>query len=289
MQHFFKSMQECNSKETSPCAWKTRPPGKINQSFSCKMRYCPLTFPDELHETSRAVQSSRRPRMSCRTMCICCLTSASAATPLRSSSGRLKDQLKRPHFTPSHATKSCILSRPRVGVPLPTQHFLNEMQARNSKVRSPFAWKTRPPSQDNQSLSCRMRYRPLTFPDEVHETSRAMQCCRRPRLSFHTMCICCLTSASTATPLRASSAGWKGRQKWPHLSSSMLPQAAPLFSHDVRMLFDLGKHCYAPPRFERRMERSAKVAPCHSLSCDQVVHREPTASRGTPAHAALSQ
>ena len=47
------------------------------------------------------------------------------------------------------------------------------------------------------------------------------------------------------------------------------------------MLSDLGKHCYAPPRFKRRTERSDKVAPLHSLSCDQGVHFEPTAIMGT--------
>ena len=116
-----------------------------NQSFSCKMRYCPLAFPDQLHETSRAMQSSRRPRMSCRTMCICCLTSASTATLLRSSSAGWNGPPKRPHFTPSHATKSCILSRPRLGVPLPMAHFFNSMQACNRQDRSPSAWKTSPP------------------------------------------------------------------------------------------------------------------------------------------------
>ena len=177
-----------------------------NQSFSCKMRYCPLAFPDELHETSRAMQSSRRPRMSCRTMCICCLTSGSSAAPFRSSSAGWYGPPKRPHFTPSHATKSCLLSRPRLGVPLPMQHFSDSMQTCHRKQTSPCAWKTRPPCKKTSPFRCKIRYRQLTFPDELHETSRAMQTSRWPRMSFRTMCICCLTSGSTATPLRASSA-----------------------------------------------------------------------------------
>ena len=123
-----------------------------NQSFSCEMRYCPLTFPDELHETSRAMQSSRRPRMSFRTMCICCLTLGSTATLLRASSAGWKGRPEWPHFTPSHATKSCILSRPRLGVPLPTQDFFNSMQACNRQDRSPGAWITRPPCKNTSSF-----------------------------------------------------------------------------------------------------------------------------------------
>ena len=116
-----------------------------NQSFSCEMRYCPLTYPDELHETSRAMQSSRRPRMSCRTMCICWLTSGSTATSLRASSARWKGRPKRPHFTPSHATKSCISSRPPLGYLRPCSTFSCPCRHATGKKTSPCAWKTRPP------------------------------------------------------------------------------------------------------------------------------------------------
>ena len=139
---FHADMQQQTNK---PLRMENKTAVQDNQSFSCKMRYCPLAFPDELHETSRAMQSSRRPRMSIRTMCICWLTSGSTASTLRSSRAGWKGPTKRPHFTPSHATKSCILSRPRLGVPLPMQHFFDSMQTCNRKKPSPCAWKTRPP------------------------------------------------------------------------------------------------------------------------------------------------
>ena len=134
------------------------------------------------------------------------------------------------------------LSRPRLGVRLPMQHYSNSMQTCNRNQTSPCAWKARPPCKKTSPFSCKTRYWPLTFPDDLHETSRAMQSSRRPHISCRTISICCLT---------------------------------------------LGKHCYAPPRSKRRMERSAKAAPFHSLFCEQVVHFEPTATMGPSAHVAL--
>ena len=129
-----------------------KPAVQENQSFPCKMCYFTVTFPDELHETSRETRSSRRPRMSFRAMSICYLTSGNTATPLRTSSAGWKGRPKWPHFTPSHATKSCILSRPRLGVPLPTQHFFASMQACNRQERSPCARITRPPCKKTSSI-----------------------------------------------------------------------------------------------------------------------------------------
>ena len=134
---------------------KHKPAVQENQSFSCKMRYIPVTFPDELHETSHAMPSSRRPRISFRKMSICQLTSGSTATPLRASSAGRKGRPKWPHFTPSHATKSCILSRPRLGVPLPMHHLYIAMQTCNRNETSPRAWKTSPPLRDNHP--CRVK------------------------------------------------------------------------------------------------------------------------------------
>ena len=63
MQRFFTSMQACIGKEEKPFRMDNKPDVQAEQSFSCQMRYFPGTFPDELHETSRAMQSSRRPRL----------------------------------------------------------------------------------------------------------------------------------------------------------------------------------------------------------------------------------
>ena len=151
------------------------------------MRYCPLTFPDEPHETSLATQSSRRPRMSFRTMCICCLTLGSTATLLRASSAGWKGRPEWPHFTPSHATKSCILSRPRLGVPLPTQHFFTSMQACNRQERSPFAWNTSPPCKKNSPFRVECAIFQSHFPTNY---TRPPMRCQAPagRASLFTRC-----------------------------------------------------------------------------------------------------
>ena len=129
------------------------------------MCYFALTFPDERHETSRAMQSSRRPRLCFRTMSICCLTSGSTATPLRASSAGWQGRPKWPHFTPSHATKSCILSRPRSGVPLPMQPFCTfdaGMQRQGGK--SPFAWTTSPPCKQSSPFRVKCAIFQAHFP-----------------------------------------------------------------------------------------------------------------------------
>ena len=135
-----------------------------------------------------------------------------------------KGRPKWPHVTPSHPTDSCLLSRPGVGVgvgvSLPMQHIFNSMQPCNRKQRSSFRINNKPVVQENRPLSCKIRHFAVAFPDDLHETSRAMQSSRRRRLSFRTMSICCLTTASTATPLRASSAGWQGEPKWPYVTPS---------------------------------------------------------------------
>ena len=48
MQHFFDSMQTCNRNENKTLRMENKTAVQENQSFSCKMRYCPLAFPDEL-------------------------------------------------------------------------------------------------------------------------------------------------------------------------------------------------------------------------------------------------
>ena len=95
------------------------------------------------------------------------------------------------------------------------QHFFHFMQACNRKERSPFCMGNKPAVHENRSFSCKMRYFPVTFPDERHETSRVIQSSRRPRISFRTMSVCYLTSGSTAMSRHASSVGWKGRSSGP--------------------------------------------------------------------------
>ena len=63
---------------------------------------------------------------------------------------------KWPHFTPTYTAQWCHLSQTQLGVPLPTQHVFNSMQACNSKERSPFPPKTSPPCKNSGPLSCKM-------------------------------------------------------------------------------------------------------------------------------------
>ena len=69
--------------------------------------------------------------------------------------------------------------------------------------------------QENRPFSGKRRHFAVTFPHDLHETSRAILSSRRPRVTLHTMSTCCLTSGSIAMSRHASCVGWKGRPKWP--------------------------------------------------------------------------
>ena len=86
------------------------------------------------------------------------------------------------------------------------------MQWRGKK---PLSTKNNHAVQENRPFSCKMCHFAVTFPDDRHETSRAIQSSRRPRISFRTMSIWYLTSGSTAMSRHASSVGWKGRSSGP--------------------------------------------------------------------------
>ena len=175
------------------------------------------SFPDGLHETTRAIQSSRLVRVPFRTMSACYVTSGSTAAPLRA---------------------SCVGER-----------------VAQSPLKSPFSTHS-PPGPPKVQWSERM-----AMADSLECISLVLAHVWAPcRHAKHSPTP---SGAPYAGPLRVRGAIVRKRFISRRLARDLPcdPKLAPgagAFSHDVRMLPDLRKHCCASPRFMRRREGRLK-------------------------------
>ena len=162
----------------------------------------------DLHETSRAIQSSRRPRITFRTMSICYVTWGSIAM---SRHAFMRRMTRSPKVAPSHRCsrkRRWVESRPRLGVLLLLEHVFTSMQAyARQRRKTHSSINNKHAVRENGPYPCDWRHCAVTAPADLHETSRAIQSSRRPRLTFRTMSICYVTSGSIAMSRHASCVG----------------------------------------------------------------------------------